>query len=325
VVSLLEILLDNKNGRVWDVSEITKDLTWTATRVGRPASVDFTLIGSGIYQDRAFGVNNGDIVRVRKDDANVFYGYVFSVKQNQDAEISVKAYDQVRYLLNKDTYVFKNATTGDVIRKIAADFNLRVGRIDDTGYRIPSMVEDGQTLLDIIEKANTLTMSATGRFFVFFDDFGALSLRDVTGFQASFYIGDGSLMTGFEHSRDIDADTYNRIKLYRDNQENGKREVYMIQDSANIARWGVLQLYESVDEGLNAAQINEMLQQLAALKNREQRTLKLEAVGDIRVRAGMYLPIAIEALGINQPMMVDEVTHRFDGADHTMSITLKVI
>jgi len=322
---LLEILVDNKNGRVWDVSEIVKDLTWTTTRVGRPASVDFTLIGSGIYQDKAFTVQNGDIVRVRKDDVNVFYGYVFNVRQNQDAEISVKAYDQIRYLLNKGTYVFKNATTGDVIRKIAADFNLKVGRIDDTGYRIPSMVEDGQTLLDIIEKANTLTMSATGRFFVFFDDFGALSLRDVRAFEAGFYIGDGSLMTGFEYGRDIDSDTYNRIKLYKDNQKTGKREVYMVQDSANIAKWGVLQLYESVDEDMNAAQINELLNRLAALKNREQRTLKLEAIGDIRVRAGMYLPVVIEALGINQPMMVDEVTHRFDGADHTMTITLKVI
>ena len=325
MASLLEILLDNKNGNVWDVSEIAKDLTWTTTRVGRPASVDFTLISSGVYQDRAFTVQNGDIVRIRKENINVFYGYVFSIKQNHDAEISVKAYDQVRYLLNKDTYVFKNVTASDVIRKIANDFNLKVGRIDDTGYRIPSMVEDGQTLLDIIEKANTLNLSATGRFFVFFDDFGELSFRDVRAFEAGFYIGDGSLMTGFDHSRDIDSDTYNRIKLYRDNKDTGKREVYMVQDSANIARWGVLQLYESVDEEMNAAQINELLNKLVTLKNREQRTLKLEAIGDIRVRAGMYLPIVIMSLGINQPMMVDEVKHRFDGADHTMSLTLKVI
>lgn len=322
---MLEILLDNKNGNVWDLSEIAKDLTWTTTRVGRPASVDFTIINSGIYQDRAFTINNGDIVRVRKDDVNVFYGYIFSVKTNREAEISVKAYDQVRYLLNKDTYVFKNVTVGDIIRKISADFNLKVGRIDDTGYRIPNMVEDGQTLLDIIEKANTLTMANTNRFFVFFDDFGELSLRNVNDFLAGFYIGDESLMTGFEYGRDIDQDTYNRIKLYRDNQETGKREVYMAQDSANIARWGVLQLYESVDEGMNAAQINEMLTQLAKLKNREQKSLKIEAIGDIRVRAGMYLPINIEALGVNQPMMVDEAKHRFDGSEHTMQLSLKVI
>lgn len=322
---MLELIIDNKEGVLWDVSEIAKDVNWTTSRVGRPASVDFKLVGSGIYQDRSFGINNGDIVRVRMGDVNVFYGYVFSIKQNQDAEISVKAYDQVRYLLNKATYKFKGATTGDVINQIAKEFKLKVGQIDDTGYRIPSMIEDGQTLIDIIEKANTLTMSATGRFFVFFDDFGELSLRDVTAFNAEIYVGDGSLMTGFEYSRDIDQDTYNRIKLYRDNEKTKKREVYMVEDSANIAKWGVLQLYESVDEDKNTAQINEMLQQLAALKNREQRALKLDAIGDIRVRAGIYLPIVIESLSINQRMMVDEVKHQFDGANHTMSLTLKVI
>jgi hypothetical protein len=316
---------DNKNGNVWNVSEIAEGLTWTTTRVGRPAEVEFTLVNSGIYQDRSFTVENGDIVRVRMGDTGLFYGYVFSIKQNQDSRLSIKAYDQVRYLLNKNTYVFKNVTTGDVIRTIAADFNLKVGRIDETGYRIPSMVEDGQTLLDIIEKANTLTMFNTNRFYVFFDDFDELSLRDVTSFVAGFMIGDASLLTGFEYGRDIDQDTYNRIKLYRDNQDTGKREVYMIQDSANIARWGVLQLYQSIEGDKNTAQIDEMLNQLARLKNREQRTLSLTCIGDIRVRSGMYLPVMTSSLGINQPMMVDEVRHRFNGSEHTMDITLKVI
>lgn len=322
---MLKILLDNKNGTVWDISDIVTDMSWTTTRVGRPASFEFTLIGSAIFQDRAFEINNGDIVRVTKDDVHVFYGYVFSIDMNEDAEIGVKAYDQVRYLLNKDTIVFKNQTIGDIIRQIAEKFNLKTGRIDDAGYKIPSMVEDGQTLLDMIEKAITLTMSATGQFYVFFDDFGELSLRDVRSFDAGIYVGDGSLMTGFEHTRDIDSDTYNQIKLYRDNQKTGRREVYMAKDSANIAKWGVLQLYEKIDENMNDAQISEMLDRLAKLKNREQRTLKLDAIGDVRVRSGMYLPIVIESLGINQPMMVDEVKHRFSGADHTMSLTLKVV
>lgn len=322
---MLKILLDNKNGTVWDISDIVTDISWTTTRVGRPASFEFTLIGSAIFQDRAFEINNGDIVRVTKDDVHVFYGYVFSIDMNEDAEIGVKAYDQVRYLLNKDTIVFKNQTIGDIIRQIAEKFNLKTGRIDDAGYKIPSMVEDGQTLLDMIEKAITLTMSATGQFYVFFDDFGELSLRDVRSFDAGIYVGDGSLMTGFEHTRDIDSDTYNQIKLYRYNQKTGRREVYMAKDSANIAKWGVLQLYEKIDENMNDAQISEMLDRLAKLKNREQRTLKLDAIGDVRVRSGMYLPIVIESLGINQPMMVDEVKHRFSGADHTMSLTLKVV
>lgn len=322
---MLEIIMDNKNGNVWNVSEVAKGITWTTTRVGRPASIDFSIIDSGIYQSNAFALNNGDIVRVRKDDVNVFYGYIFSIKENDSREISVKAYDQVRYLLSKDTYVLKNVTTGDIIRRIAGDFGLKAGRIDDTGYKIPSMVEDGQTLLDIIEKGNTHTLLNTARLYIFLDDFGDLSLRYVNDWIAGIYVGDGSLMTGFDHSRDIDMDTYNKVKLYQDNKKTGKREVYVAQDSRNIARWGLLQLYQSVDENKNAAQINEMLTQLMQLKNRETRSLKIPAIGDPRVRAGMYVPVIIDRLGINLPMLVDEAKHRFDGDDHTMDLTLKVI
>lgn len=322
---MIEVLIDHKDGRVWDVSEITEGLNWSTTRVGSPASVEFTLVNSGIFQDRAFSIENGDIVMIRKENMKIFYGYVFSVKQNREQVLSVKAYDQVRYLLNNQTYVFKNVTTGEVIRQIAADFGLQVGRIDETGYRIPSMVEDGQTLLDIIEKANTLTMRATGGFYVFLDDFGELSLRDVSGYTPELYIGDQSLLKDYDYSLDIDNRTYNRIKLYRDNQVTGRREVYIAQDSANIERWGVLQLYQSVNENLNEAQIEEQLMQLAQLHNREQKKLKLTCLGDWRVRAGMYIPIVMESLGIRQYMIVDEAKHQIDGEEHKMDLTLKII
>ncbi|MBD3917635.1 hypothetical protein H8B09_02635 [Paenibacillus sp. PR3] len=322
---MLEILIDNKNGRVWDVSQIAKDVSWKTVRVGKPSVLELSLVNDSVTQNQLFTINNGDVIRVRYAGHNVFYGYVFKLQQNTEQIISVTAYDQMRYLLNKDTYKFKNMETGDIIRKIAADFKLKTGTIDATGYSIPSMMEDGQTLLDIIEKANALTISNYGQFFVFFDDFGALSLRRVSQLQTDFYIGDGSLLTGYDYAQDIDSDTYNRIKLYRDNKETGKRDIYLEQDSANVAQWGMLQLYESIDENLNAAQIEQKLYQLAQLKNREQRTLSIDAIGDIRVRAGMYLPIAISALGIKELMLAEEVKHSFGSAEHNMTITLRVI
>lgn len=324
---MLEVTLDHKNGKVWDISGIVSDLSWSTTRTGRPANIDFTLIQNGIFQDRSFSVNNGDIVQVRKDGYNFFHGYVFSIKTDQDAQVSIKAYDQVRYLLFKQMYKFKNTTATDIIKKIAADFQLKVGRLDDSKYKIPSLLEDGGTLLDIIEKAITLTLVNTQRHYVFFDDFGTLSLRLVDDLLPDFYIGEGSLLTEYDYTRDIDSDTYNLIKLYRDNKQTNRRDVYQAQDSANIAKWGILQLYQSIDENMNKAQINAMLTQLAQLKNRETRSLKLNAIGDIRVRAGTYARIHIASLGLDMshPMLVDECIHKFDGADHSMSLTLKVI
>lgn len=322
---MYEVLLDDKQGNVWDISGIVTGITWKTSRLGSPGSLDFTLIKGAIYQDISFKVNNGDIIRFRYNDQNVFYGYVFSIDGGKDESVRIKCYDQIRYLLNKDTYVFSKVTASEVVMRIADDFNLKTGQIANTGYAVPTMVEDNQTLLDIIEKALVFTIWNTGRNYVLYDDFGSLTLRNVEEMLVDFMIGDNSLMTDFVLKSSIDQDTYNRVKLYKDNKKTGKREVYIAKDSANIAKWGLLQLTQSVDEDKTAAQINALLDQLITIKNRETKTLRIEAIGDPRVRAGCYVPIVIQEYQINQPFLVNEVTHRFDGDDYTMSLELKVI
>lgn len=322
---MYEVLLDDKRGNVWDISNIVTGITWKTSRIGSPGILDFTLIKGAIYQDVSFKVNNGDIVRFRYNDHNVFYGYVFSIDGGKDEAVRIKCYDQIRYLLNKDTYVFANVTASDIIKRIADDFSLRLGQIADTGYAIPTMVEDNQALLDIVDKGIVYTLWNTGKNYVLYDDFGQLTLSDTEDMLLDFIIGDNSLMTGFVVKSSIDQDTYNKVKLYRDNKETGKRDVYIAQDSVNKENWGTLQLTQPVDEDKNEAQINALLNQLMSLKNRETKVLQVEAIGDVRVRAGCYVPIVISEYGINQPFLVDSVTHNFDSDDYTMKVELKVV
>ncbi|SCY93208.1 XkdQ/YqbQ family protein [Alkaliphilus peptidifermentans] len=322
---MVEITIDNKNGNMWDITNIVSNISWKTSSIGKAGSLDFTLIKNCLYQDPAFQYNNGDVVKVKMGSANIFYGYIFTIDEGKDETVSVTCYDQIRYLMAKDTYVFNDVTASAVVRRIAEDFTLELGKIDDTAYRIPTMVEDGKVLLDIICKALTLTLINSNKNFFLFDDFGALSLRNSEDLLLDFYIGDDSLMIDYSNKTSIDTDTYNKIKLYKDNEATGRREIYMAQDSNNIDKWGILQLYQSVEENMNTAQINQQLDTLITLKNRESKTLKIKALGDIRVRAGAYIPIIIKEYGINQPFIIDECTHSFNGADHTMSLDLKVV
>lgn len=323
----LSVKLINRQGAStdaeWDISELVQNLSWKTSRMGKAGSLSFTLIRP--VQTEKFSYSNGDIVRVRVNDTNVFHGYIFSIDEGRDEAVKITAYDQVRYLMNTDTYVFKGVTASDVLKRIAKDFNLKLGKVADTGYKIPTMSEDGQKLLDIICKAITLTYSSTGRDYCLYDDFGSLCLRGVNDMQLDLIVGDESLMYDYQINRSIDNDTYNQIKLYKDNKKSGKREVYMAKDSVNIKRWGVLQLYQSVDEDMNQAQINQMLTNLAKLKNRETKSLKVSALGDIRIRAGMRVRIVISKYGVDQALLVDECSHDFDGAEHTMTLDLRVV
>lgn len=322
---MMEIILDNRDGKVWNIGSIVPSLTYKTKRIGAASSLDLTLIKGAPYQHKGFTVNNGDIIRVRKDEVDVFYGYVFEFSMGKDESVSIKAYDQIRYLLGNDTYVFKNQTAGQIVKKIAEDCGLETGTIADTGYTIPSMIEDNKKLLDTMCKALDLTLINGHGNFMLLDEFGKLSVRKLDDMKLDTVIGDWSLMYDFDYKSSIDSDTFNRVKLVKDNKESGKREAYIIQDSAKIARWGRLQLYQQADENMNSAQINEQLEQLMKLKNREQRSIGIEAIGDIRVRAGCYVPIIIEELGISEYFLVEECTHKFDADTHTMNLELKVI
>jgi len=321
----VKILNRQGSGGEWDVSEIVEGLSWKTSRIGKAGSISFTLVKGSPFQSSDFTYNNGDIVRVRVDKTNVFHGYIFSIDEGRDEAVTITAYDQMRYLMNLDTYVFKGVTATEILQRIAKDFGLKLGTVVDTGYKIPTMSEDSQKLLDIICKGITLTFSNTGRDYCLYDDFGALCLRGINDVELDLIVGDGSLMYDYNIKTSIDSDTYNQIKLYKDNQKTGNRELFVAKDSVNIKRWGLLQLYQSVDEDMNKAQIDALLKKLATLKNRETKSLRVSALGDIRVRAGMRVRIVISEYGVDQALLVDECTHDFDGAAHTMTLDLRVV
>lgn len=322
---MIRISLDNRNGTVWDLSQIVSEVSLKTSRVGKAGSAQLTMPRDSLFSDPAFALDFGDVIQLHSGNDVLFRGYIFVIEEDQNREVSVTAYDQLRYLLETDTYVKANVTATQVIRDNALAVGLNLGSdLAETEYIIPTFSMDGQKRLDMIFDALDRTQEANKRTYVFYDDGGNLRLRDVDDMTVDVILGDGSLVYGYSHQRDIDTDTYNRIKLVKENRETGKRDTHVLDDREAIERWGRLQYYEQVDESLNEAQIKEMMERLLELKNREQRRFTMEAIGYIGVRAGAKLHVQVKELGIDQYYLVEECTHRFNGQDHTMSLELKV-
>ncbi len=102
---------------------------------------------------------------MKVDGKNVFFGFVFTKKRDKDRIITVNAYDQLRYLNNKDTCVYEDKTASQFVKMIAADFSLNLGTIQDTGFVIASRVEDNTSLFDMIENALDLICPPKVRHF----------------------------------------------------------------------------------------------------------------------------------------------------------------
>lgn len=319
----MEILIDNRKGEVHEFP--VKSFEWKTERIGKASVFEAELFNE---EPLKFPIDGGAIVRASEGKTNIFYGYVFEDGFRKDGDTKIKAYDQLRYMKNQDTYVMPSSTATSAIRTIANRLGLKVGSMEDTSFVVPGIVEDDKEAFDVVTKFLDSTLIATNQNFVLFDNFGSLELKNINNLVIpadDFYIGEDSLLYDFDYTKSIDKETYNRIKFVRDNKETGKRETFIAQDSANIAKWGLLQQFRKVDENMTDAQIKDLVQRSIQAYNKETKTLELSCLGNWKIRAGRMVYLYIEVLGIQAYVMIDECTHKWDEFIHTMELKVKVI
>lgn len=264
---------------------------------------------------------------MKVDGDGVFFGFVFKQQRNKDQIITVTAYDQLRYLKNKDTKVYEGKTASQFIKMIAEDYALNVGVLENTGYVIESRVEENTSLFEMIENSLDLTLTNTGEMFVLYDDFGRLTLKNLSsmyvGSPGAYLMIDEETGENFNYTSSIDDSTYNKIKLTYDNEETGRREVYIAQDSSNINRWGILQYFDTLSKGENG---KAKADALLSLYNKKTRNLKItNAIGDNRVRAGSMVVINLDLgdMKVKNFMLVEKVKHTYKEGEHWMDLTLR--
>ena len=314
-----ELLIANKSsGKIWEVSNCTQSATWTTNRTGSPGTFKFTVNKAG---DLSY--TEGDIVRFSVDGQLVFYGWVFTKSKDRWGVIETTCYDRMRYLKASASYAFYGQKAGDIIKQIAEDFQLDVSNLADTGYAIPSLIEEEQSCLDIIDGAVQQTLLNTGDIYVFYDDGNGLALRRPEDMISNVMIGEKSLLTDYTYKTDIDSETYNSVKLARPNEETGRADVVIAEDSNHIGQWGLLQLYQTVDGDVNDAQMKAQAEASLTYYNRRMRTLKFSSLGVPGLRAGQMIYMRVPGLGdlnLDQYVLLEKVEHTWENDTHTMEI-----
>lgn len=315
---MMELYITSK-GRI-QAPLIEDKVKWTTFRSGSPATLKFK-----VKNDDKLAFWEGDEVIFKYNGHEVFFGYVFKKDRNKEQIISVTCYSQERYLRNKTTYVYKNKKASDIFKDIAQAYHLNIGEIEDTQYVIANRVCDNKTLYDIIYDGLDLTLMNNGKLYCLYDNFGKLNLKDVEKMKIQDLIinadEENSNMEDYKYSTDIDKDTYNKIVLYKDNKETGKRETWTVQDSDNMQKWGVLQYYQQYKEDGNAeSKANSIL----SLKNRVNRSFTAKSVkGDVRARAGTSPLFHVKEIGdinIAQFLLIEKATHTFTTDYHSMDL-----
>lgn len=308
-------LMINHNGTLYE-PPVLDDFTIDLERKGTPGKLTFTLL-----RNQEVDFVEGDAVRFRISRTWIFYGWIFEKTMDADGNIKCTCYDQIRYLKNKDTYIYENKTASELIKMIAKDFNLKCGYIENTKYKIAQKIEEDKSLIDIILNALDETLAMTGKLYVLYDNFGKLTLKNIEDLAFDLVL-DTSTFEDYNYKTSIDDEVYNQIKLAYPNKETGKYDIYMTKDSKNIQQWGVLQYYEKIEDPTYGV---AMAEELLKLYNKTKRSITIkDTFGDVRVRAGTRVIVNID-LGdykLKSFMVVESMKHKYKNGRYTMDLTL---
>ena len=80
---------------------VAEGVQLTSCRRGSPATLKFTVLKDQTMADLG-GFAEGALVQLFADGKPLFQGYLFSKRRDREGAIDCTAYDQIRYLKNKD-------------------------------------------------------------------------------------------------------------------------------------------------------------------------------------------------------------------------------
>jgi len=296
-----------------------EDITLESSRAGSPGKLTFRIVKDEVIGQRGF--HEGDRVELTQGGDTLFRGFVFTKRRSHGGVITVTAYDQIRYLKNRDTYAYEDLTASDLLRQIAADWGMETGTIEETGYILPDRVENGRPLLDILQTAIDITFAQTGHPFVLYDKAGKLHLSHAQNMRLDTLIHAGSI-GNFDYTSTIDQQAYSAVLLHRPGETEGETIFYESRRDDLHARWGMLRHYARLTEDTDGRETADALMRKYGRKTRRLRIL--EAVGDKRVRGGCMLPVELYVgdLTLGRFLQVERVIHRFTESSHLMELIL---
>lgn len=319
------IVQDSETNRGYDLSDVLESVSWSTQVEGQPGRLMVNFIDN-IEES----ISVGSTIRFRVDGKGVFIGYVFKIKPYPNHKVQLTAYDQLRYLQNKDTYNITINTADRIFEKICQDTQLKYKVINRSSYNVPARIFDNESYYAIIQYAINLALINERSNYIVRDNYGTLEFVESRTIASNLFIGEDSLLSDFDYEISIDDKTYNQIKLVREDTKSKRRKVYIVKDSNNMNRWGVLQYFEKVDEDMNPAQIEAKADNLLKKHNTPTKTLKLTCIGDLRVREGVAVVIGIKALekyGVkyNSYYFISACDHKFEKGQHKMTLTMEVL
>lgn len=265
-------------------------------------------------------LSEGDAISISYNQHNLFYGYIFTINSNFDY-INITAYDQLRYLIHRDTYTYYNKKASDIIKSICSNCGLTTGAIDDTSYIIPYRIEENQLIMDIFSTALELTQSFNNQKYLLYDNFGKITLSNYNSLVLDLILDCQSIASDYSFTSSIDKNVYNSIKVSVKNKKSDITSTYLSEDASNKNNWGLLRLFKRLPNDYTPAQAKNYANNLLQSYNILHEQLHVSFHKFIDIRAGNSLNVILKN-NISKFMLAEQVSYSISNNHITTTIIL---
>ncbi|QEK12575.1 hypothetical protein FQB35_09690 [Crassaminicella thermophila] len=326
------VLIIKDNSQRFNITQLCSNLNWrdSLETLGMEFSFDVARNIEDKYMVNWDLVEIGDKVIFANNNVEIFRGIITDLLTERYKK-SVTAFDYAFYLNQSRIIIqFRKTSATDAIKQLCSKFNVPIGNVTNISTQITKIYKDktvAEIIKDILEQAtNELNIKyrlemRKGKLYI--EKYTDLIVKptfqpasNITSFNIFDAIGNISKTESIRDMR-------NSI-LITSSDEKSSRVIATAKDDKNIAKFGLLQDVESVDNK-DIAQAQNIARNKLKELNKVNEDITLELLGDDKVRSGRILEINNDSFGLNGQYLVKDCTHTYNNSIHKMNITVEKV
>ena len=281
--------------------------------------MEFTCLWGDCYSNHP-DLQPGQVVTLWEDANQIFRGYIFDVNY-YNGSYKVVCYDQTRYLLNKDSRIFYNQRASDIAKNIIGCCGLDMGSIADVPYTIPLLTFEAATYLDMIGTALHEAEKRLNRRYVLYDRHGTLVLTPLQETALDVKLTGANAVIKGSREITVDSEVYTEVKLTQYSVDNPSHRSYTTADREKLLKYGRLRCFQQVDKDYTPTQVQDLAQSILRYHGTPKQTVRLQALGDIRCRAGFRPYLKLSEIGVDGFYLIRSAEHIISGnSGHIMNL-----
>lgn len=320
-----------KKSKVYDITPVIGNLSWRSNIDALGVELSFEKANSTDNLFPKFSINLGDFVILENNKKEIFRGIVTDESKDGIFNRSYVCYDFAFYLNKSKTIAqFKKARADSAIKQLCDKFSIPIGEITPMGTLISGIYFE-KTVAEIIEDILSKVTKETGIKFRKEMRYGKFYIQKYTDLVVKATFKPAENVQAFDITKAIGsvsvsrsiADLKNSIQIIS-GSEKSTRVVATSESKESIAKYGLLQEVESIDEK-DIAQARNIAKNRLAELNRIAESTSIELLGSDEVMAGRILELNEPITGLKGRYLVNEASHSYSNSIHKMQLSIEVV